>query len=132
MLLFLPCSDDAIYEGQYLRHPPPPQIQVERSKTSMASLPSCCAAVNLRLHKCDQFSRGFGSTHTPQTSCFVYLFLSIIFSGKKTMQAVTARPPNFYTTRKPFVHIPHICRDASIDAVTQTNDGLTYIFKGKK
>ena len=48
------------------------------------------------------------------------------------MQAVTARPPNFYTTRKPFVHIPHICRDASIDAVTRTNDGLTYIFKGKK
>lgn len=50
--------------------------------------------------------------------------------GKKTLHVYTPRPPYFYSTRKPLVHIPQICRDASIDAITRTNDGLTYIFKG--
>ncbi|KAK3586496.1 hypothetical protein CHS0354_033519 [Potamilus streckersoni] len=57
--------------------------------------------------------------------------------GKKT-DANTPNIPDFErdkvdlaTTRKPIVHIPPICRDSKIDAITRTDDGLTYIFAGR-
>ncbi|OWF43599.1 matrix metalloproteinase-16-like [Mizuhopecten yessoensis] len=42
----------------------------------------------------------------------------------------TTRPKPRVTTRPPVFNIPEICRNPTIDAITRTKDGSTYVFKG--
>ncbi|XP_045201325.2 matrix metalloproteinase-24-like [Mercenaria mercenaria] len=59
--------------------------------------------------------------------------------GTKTKPDYTSRRYNYWTTHKPstlkphkpFVHIPSICRNATIDAITRTDNGITYMFQGE-
>ncbi|XP_060082565.1 matrix metalloproteinase-16-like [Ylistrum balloti] len=50
------------------------------------------------------------------------------YTPAPTIRPTRRRPP--VTTRAPVYNIPEICRNPTIDAITRTKDGSTYVFKG--
>jgi len=51
--------------------------------------------------------------------------------GTKESVQTTTKAPVFVTDSGAEIDILEICRNATIDAITRTDDGITYVFKGK-
>ncbi|XP_052784739.1 matrix metalloproteinase-2-like [Mya arenaria] len=54
-----------------------------------------------------------------------------LYGTKESIHTTTTRAPVFWTTKAADVTILDICRNATIDAITRTDDGITYVFKGE-
>ncbi|WAR28440.1 MMP14-like protein, partial [Mya arenaria] len=57
--------------------------------------------------------------------------INIADGTKESIHTTTTRAPVFWTTKAADVTILDICRNATIDAITRTDDGITYVFKGE-
>ncbi|XP_052216303.1 matrix metalloproteinase-16-like isoform X2 [Dreissena polymorpha] len=53
-----------------------------------------------------------------------------LYGSKENVDTTTHAHEN-WSPRETLVHILDICRNASIDAITRTDDGVTYVFKGE-
>ena len=57
-------------------------------------------------------------------------FTHFVLGSKERQEPSSTRVPYFQTTFKPRVNLPDICSNGTIDAITRTDSGVTYIFKG--